>query len=176
MDYETLVTYAVITGIVSMDRQTIKKKIIEASEVVVYLMKLPEIKNYIESFYNCRYKEFFTNFLWVINYVKKDKYIHLHSRYFIRETRVVVYSQFLESYKTVRLQSMANEFGVSVDFIDRELSELISARRLPCKIDKVEGIIETDPSDERNKYYKGTMKKGDHLLNQIQKLSRAIDV
>jgi 26S proteasome regulatory subunit N7 len=38
---------------------------------------------------------------------------------------------------------MAQEFGVSLDFIDRELSELISARRLPCKIDKVEGIIET---------------------------------
>jgi 26S proteasome regulatory subunit N7 len=28
MDYETLVTYAVITGIISMDRQTIKKKIL----------------------------------------------------------------------------------------------------------------------------------------------------
>jgi 26S proteasome regulatory subunit N7 len=71
---------------------------------------------------------------------------------------------------------MASEFGVSVDFIDRELSELISARRLPCKIDKVAEIIETDPSDERNKLYKTTMKKGDHLLNQIQKLSRAIDL
>lgn len=47
MDYETLVTYAVITGIISMDRQTIKKKILEASEVIVYLMKLPEIKNYL---------------------------------------------------------------------------------------------------------------------------------
>jgi 26S proteasome regulatory subunit N7 len=56
------------------------------------------------------------------------------------------------------------------------LSELISARRLPCKIDKVSGIIETDPTDERNKHYKGSLKKGDHLLNQIQKLSRAIDV
>ena len=71
----------------------------------------------------------------------------LHYKYFIRETRVVIYSQFLESYKTVKLKSMANEFGVSIDFIDRELSELISARRLPCKIDKVEGIIETDPTD-----------------------------
>jgi len=71
---------------------------------------------------------------------------------------------------------MASEFGVSVDFIDRELAELIGARRLPCKIDKVVGIIETDPSDERNKLYKGTLKKGDHLLNQIQKLSRAIDL
>lgn len=63
--------------------------------------------------------------------------MNLHSRFFIRETRVVVYSQFLESYKTVKLESMANEFGVSVKFIDGELSELISARRLPCKIDKV---------------------------------------
>ena len=53
---------------------------------------------------------------------------------------------------------------------------MIGARRLPCKIDKVAGIIETDPSDDRNKLYKGTMKKGDHLLNQIQKLSRAIDL
>lgn len=89
---------------------------------------------------------------------------------------MVIYSQFLESYKTVRLESMATEFGVSPEFLDRELSELISARRLPCKIDKVSGIIETDPTDERNKLYKNAVKRGDHLLNQIQKLSRAIDL
>jgi len=82
-------------------------------------MKLPQIKTYLESFYYCRYKDFFVNFLWVIDYVKNNKYLSKHSRYFIRETRVVVYSQFLESYKTVRLESMASEFGVSVAFIDR---------------------------------------------------------
>lgn len=71
---------------------------------------------------------------------------------------------------------MASEFGVSANFIDAELAELIAARRLPCKIDKVEGIIETDPTDERNQCYKAALKRGDHLLNQIQKLSRAIDV
>jgi 26S proteasome regulatory subunit N7 len=47
---------------------------------------------------------------------------------------------------------------------------------LPCKIDKVAGIIETDPTDERNRLYKNALKKGDHLLNQIQRLSRAIDL
>lgn len=45
-----------------------------------------------------------------------------------------------------------------------------------CKIDKVDGIIETERSDERNKLYKQVLKKGDHLLNRIQKLSRVIDV
>jgi 26S proteasome regulatory subunit N7 len=60
--------------------------------------------------------------------------------------------------------------------MDHELSSLISTRRLPCKIDKVSGVIETDPTDFRNNSYKLALKKSDHLLNQIQKLSRAIDV
>lgn len=47
---------------------------------------------------------------------------------------------------------MANAFGVSVAFIDRyleikfnssELSDLISSRRINCKIDKVAGIVES---------------------------------
>ena len=45
--------------------------------------------------------------------------------------------QFLDSYKSVTLSSMANAFGVSVDFIDGELVEFIVAGRLPAKIDKV---------------------------------------
>lgn len=42
-----------------------------------------------------------------------------HVRIIIRELRVLVYSQFLESYKSVRLASMAQSFGVGVDFLDR---------------------------------------------------------
>lgn len=103
MSYEKLVSYSVLTGLLNMDRPSLKKKILESSEAIVYLMKLPDIKDFIESFYYCRYRQFFTVFLKVIELVKHDPYLKLHSRYFIRETRVVIYSQFLESYKTVRL-------------------------------------------------------------------------
>lgn len=48
--------------------------------------------------------------------------------------------QFLESYKSVTLQSMATAFGVSVDFIDQELVDFIVAGRLPAKIDKVQAL------------------------------------
>ena len=44
MSYEKLVTYSVLTGILNMDRPSIKKKILESSEALVYLIKLPEIK------------------------------------------------------------------------------------------------------------------------------------
>jgi len=36
----------------------------------------------------------------------------------MREVRTVVYSQFLESYKSVTIEAMAKAFGVTVDFID----------------------------------------------------------
>ena len=46
-------------------------------------------------------------------------------------------AQFLESYKSVTLASMARAFGVSAGFLDRELVDFIVAGRLPAKIDKV---------------------------------------
>ena len=49
-----------------MDRVSLKKKIIDSSEAVVYLMKLPGIKEYLESFYQCRYKDFFKVFVNII--------------------------------------------------------------------------------------------------------------
>lgn len=52
--------------------------------------------------------------------------------------------QFLESYKSVTIDSMAQAFGVTPDFIDRELVDFIVAGRLPAKIDKVSGVIETN--------------------------------
>ena len=51
--------------------------------------------------------------------------------------------QFLESYKSVTLQSMADAFGISVDFLDEEIADFIVDGRLPAKIDRVAGVIET---------------------------------
>lgn len=111
-----------------------------------------------------------------INLLKTDRYLGLHSNYIGRELRVVIYSQFLQSYQSVRLAAMADTFGVTVDFLDSELCRFIAAGRLNCKIDKVGGVIETTRPDNKNALYQGTIKQGDALLNRIQKLSRVIYV
>jgi len=176
MGYDELIFYVVLTGIIFLSRSDIKKKIIESPEANVQLNKATDLNEYLMSFYNCNYKRLFEKLVWVMEAVKNDKYLKHHYRYFMRETRIVIYSQFLESYKTVTLETMAREFGVSVDFIDREVASAIDIKRLNCKIDKVAGIIESERADKRNIFYKAALKKGDHLLNRIQKLSRIIDV
>lgn len=52
--------------------------------------------------------------------------------------------QFLDSYKSVTLDSMAQSFGVSIAFIDSELADFIVSGRLTAKIDKVAGVVETN--------------------------------
>jgi 26S proteasome regulatory subunit N7 len=94
----------------------------------------------------------------------------------MHQVRVVAYTQFLESYKSVTLQSMATAFGMSPEFLDTELSRFISSGRLNCKIDKVSGIIETNRPDAKNALYQKTIKTGDLLLNRLQKLSKVIDL
>lgn len=95
----------------------------------------------------------------VSEWISKDRYLAPHKVFYLREIRVVVYSQFLESYKTVSLQNMAAAFGVTADFIDAELCELISMRRINCKIDKVANIIELERADPRNRLYQETLKQ-----------------
>lgn len=52
--------------------------------------------------------------------------------------------QFLDSYKSVTIESMASAFGVSVGFLDDEIVDFIVASRLSAKIDRISGIIETN--------------------------------
>ena len=69
---------------------------------------------------------FFESFVEIIDMIKADKYLQTHANYFIKEMRLVAYRQYLESFKSVTIENMARSFGVSADFIDRELSNFIS--------------------------------------------------
>ncbi len=72
-----------------------------------------------------------------------------HSYFYMKEMRLTAYRQYLESFKSVTINNMANAFGVSPDFIDKELSTFIYNGRLNCKIDKVSGVIESNRPNKK---------------------------
>ena len=173
--YTTLVLYTVITSIISLDRVTLKKKVVDAPEILTVISEMPCLEQLLNSLYDCKYGLFFESLPDVADLIKNDMFLEAHHRFFLREIRTVVYSQFLESYKSVSLEAMASTFGLSSEFLDEELARFIVSGALNCKIDKVAGIVETIQPDSKNTLYQATIKKGDHLLNKVQKLGRVID-
>ncbi|KAI3973784.1 hypothetical protein MKW92_023226 [Papaver armeniacum] len=176
LSYDTFIFYTVLTSIISLDRVSLKQKVVDAPEILTLLGKIPHLSEFLNSLYDCQYKSFFIAFAGLTEEIKLDRYLHPHFRYYMREVRTVVYSQFLESYKSVTLEAMATTFGVTVEFIDLELSRFIAAGKLHCKIDKVAGVLETNRPDAKNALYEATIIQGDFSLNRIQMLSRVIDI
>lgn len=176
MEYDTFVIYTIFCTMVALTRPDLREKVTRGAEILEVLHKLPQIKNFLFSLYECRYADFFKSLAYVEQFMKVDRYFHQHYKYYIREMRIIAYNQLLESYSSLTLSYMANAFGVSNQFIDKELSRFIAAGRLHCKIDRVNEIVETNRPDNKNWQYQETIKKGDLLLNRIQKLSRVINI
>lgn len=83
----------------------------------------------VSSLYSGRYKTFFQSLALVEEqFLTQDRYLHEHKNWFIREMRLRAYQQLLQSYRVVGLESMANQFGVTVDFLDRFVTPNFSSR------------------------------------------------
>ncbi|KAH7642299.1 regulatory particle non-ATPase 7 isoform X2 [Dermatophagoides farinae] len=175
-DYKTFVAYTVITAMISLPRVQLRKNVIKGAEILEVLHGNPELREFLFSLYECNYSKFFEKLCWIEYFMKKDRLFQPHYRFYIREMRILAYNQLLESYRSLELKYMADAFGVTVNFIDQELARFIAAGRLFCKIDKVNGIVETNRPDAKNHQYQACIKHGDILLNRIQKLSRVINI
>lgn len=177
MDYQAFVTYTVLCCVLALERPKLREKVIRGSEILEILHGLPLIKEYLFSLYDCRYADFFRSLAIIEeNQLKKDRYFAPHASFYVREMRIMAYNQLLQSYSSITLSGMAQTFGCSESFLDKELSRFIASGRLNCKIDKVRGIIETTRPDSKNFLYQEVIKKGDLLLNRVQKLSRVINI
>ncbi|KAL1866245.1 hypothetical protein VTK73DRAFT_4834 [Phialemonium thermophilum] len=131
----------------------------------------------VSSLYNGRYKLFFQALALVEEqFLTQDRYLQEHKNWFIREMRLRAYQQLLQSYRVVGLESMANDFGVTVDYLDRDLAKFIAAGRIACTIDRVagKGVIETNRPDDKNKQYQDVVRQGDQLITKLQKYGQAV--
>lgn len=74
----------------------------------------------VRSLYVGNYQAFFLALAAVEeNFFSQDRYLFEHKGWFVREMRLRGYQQLLQSYRVVGLGSMAKDFGISVEFLDR---------------------------------------------------------
>merc|ERR1739848_280245 len=87
MSYEELVSYCVVTCMVTINRKKMRSDLIEGSDIQEQLYGLPEMKTYLNSFYNCQYSLFFESLATLEGFLKADRYFASHTQFYIREMR-----------------------------------------------------------------------------------------
>ncbi|EME31041.1 26S proteasome regulatory subunit N7 [Galdieria sulphuraria] len=174
--YSQFIFYTILSSLIAVDRPTLKTQVITSPEVLSCAFQLKNIFGLLNGLVACDYHQFMNALLGLFGELEHDRYLKPHTFYIIRELRIVAYHQFLISYQSVTLEAMAKAFGLSTTFLDKELARFIVSGRINCKIDRIQGIIETNRPDTRNSLYQQTIKQGDVVLNKIQKLSRFIDI
>jgi len=175
LSYNDFVAITVIANTLSLKRVDLKKKLISAPEVNQVLPELPVLGDLVKNLYDCHYSKFFVALATLEQtYLIPSRILSPHARFYVREMRILAYSQLLESYRSLTLESLSGAFGVSIEFVDSELSRFIANGRLHCSIDKVHGVVETTRPSLKNAQYETVVKQGDILLNEVQRLSKVL--
>ncbi|TCD65935.1 hypothetical protein EIP91_002003 [Steccherinum ochraceum] len=145
LSYNDFVALTTIANALVLKRVDLKKKLIGAPEVNQVLPEMPLLADLIHNLYEIKYDKFFIALATLEQtFLLPSRILAPHTRYYVREMRIIAYSQILESYRSLTLDSLARSFGVSIEFVDNELSRFIASGRLHCTIDKVHGIVETN--------------------------------
>ena len=172
LSYRAFIFYTCLACVKSLDRPSLKKKVIDSPDVISVIGTIPHLEQLLQGLHECRYRAFLEALAGVHAAVAADRLLGRHAPFFLREMRLAAYVQFLESYKSVTVEGIARAFGVSPAFVDRELAHFIAAGRVTAKVDAVRGVVETTRPDTKNGQYHSLIKHGDVLLNKVQKLGR----
>ncbi|MQL92354.1 hypothetical protein Taro_024976 [Colocasia esculenta] len=60
--YDTFIFYTVLASVISLDRVSLKQKVVDAPEILAVIGKIPHLAEFLNSLYGCQYKSFFSAF------------------------------------------------------------------------------------------------------------------
>ncbi|KAK3067422.1 proteasome regulatory particle subunit [Teratosphaeriaceae sp. CCFEE 6253] len=129
----------------------------------------------INALYTGQYSAFFRALSKVeTDFLSQDRYLYEHRRWYVREMRLSAYTQLLASYRVLSLASMADSFGVSVEWLDKDLAPFIAGQRLQATIDRVAGVVSTVRAEGKGRQYHEVVRQGDGLITKLQKYGQVV--
>ena len=87
-DYKTFVFYTAVTNIITVDRNTLKNRVIDNSDVVSCINEIPHF------FYEGNYNEFLKEFYAIVQRLKTDFFFSKHYNYFILLNKNILFMNF----------------------------------------------------------------------------------
>ena len=81
---------------IALERSTVRAKVIHAPEILQVIGDDLVLESLMNSLYHCKYREFFTALTdIVLERLSGDRFLAPHAKYFLRQARIVAYTQVM---------------------------------------------------------------------------------
>ncbi|TFK18523.1 hypothetical protein FA15DRAFT_709800 [Coprinopsis marcescibilis] len=112
ISFNDLVAMAVISGTLT--------RVISAPEVNQVVPEIPVLAELYKNLNESHYDKFFKALATLEQTILlPSRILNPHARHYLREMRILAYTQLLESYRSLTLTSLSAAFGVGEAFVDR---------------------------------------------------------
>ena len=176
MSYKSFITITVAFALVTLDRPTLKRLVIENSEITAMLQQIPSVHRELKAFHECKYADLFSAILIVTDELSMDAFSAPAVAFVAEEAEIRSLNQFLEAYQIVHLSSMATAFGINPDALEAKLFKHISAGRVYCRIDKRNDQVLAQEKDTTTDLYEQVMQRGEVVEAKLRHLSKILGV
>ena len=176
MSYKAFISITVVFALVTLDRPTLKKQVIQNSEITAMLQQIPSANRLLRAFHECMYTHIFSALLIVADELSMNAFIAHAVPFITEEIEIRALNQFLEAYQSVRLTSMAASFGLSPESLEAKLFKHTSEDRIFCRIDRRTDQVLAQEKDDASDLYAKIMKQGSAVEAKLRKLSKLLGV
>lgn len=165
--YDKIVNYSIFCALLSFDRNSLEEKILKSTDVIEVKDKCTKAYKLAQNIHNCYYDRIFQDLIEFCDEFLDDLFIGDKISFFLQEIKIRVYNQLLESYSSIKLESMATAFKVTVDFLEKDLNQFLVNERIKCMIDKVDNMVLVRECERS--YVDKIGDSCDYIMNYVEK-------
>ena len=133
---EELAFYIVLSSLACLTRSELRESVITNSTILSLLETVPETNEILDNFMMGRYEAFCRQMNQIQSKLKYDPCFGEHrSNTVFKKIRALTLEQYVKPYKVIDMREISSAFGLPLETIEVELTELITSGQIKAKID-----------------------------------------
>ena len=174
---EDLSYYIVLVCLSQMSRNELKENILNNSAILSLLETNPDTADILENFMLGRFEKFQRQLNQIEQKLRYDAYFgaHLAPKVY-KQIRVKTLQQYVKPYKVIDIREISTAFGIPLELIEMELSELISSGAIKAKIDSYKKLMHAQRANPQLDCYKNAVKVGDKFIRDTEDMLLKINL
>jgi len=162
--------YGCITALATYDRPMLHDEVLHNAGFKSFLELVPIWRKIVSDYQASKYTDCFKALERVKNDMLLDIYLSSHVNKLIGKILDRALDQYFRPFTSVRLQSMADAFGMEVPRLESQLSHLIADGRVLARIDSHSKVLHARHGDARSTTFEKAMEVGNRYVRDCKAL------